>query len=179
MLRHELPGGSFLRLLDESDADELYALVDSNRDFLARWLPWVEAARGPEYVLSFIRATRRQLADDDGLQAAIVEGGEIIGVVGFHAIDWRNLSTSIGYWLAEDRQGRGTVTEAVRALTDHAFAVWKLNRVEIRVAVENTRSRAIPERLGFVEEGVLRQAERLGESFEDSVVYSMLARDWL
>jgi ribosomal-protein-serine acetyltransferase len=178
VLRRDLPGGCYLRLLEESDAEELYTLVDANRVYLARWLPWVEAAGSPEYVLNFIRTTRRQLADNDGFQTAIVGDGAIIGVVGFHAVDWRNLSTSIGYWLAENRQGRGTMTEAVQALSDHAFADWNLNRVEIRVAAENKRSRAIPRRLGFIEEGVLRQAERLGERFEDSVVYSMLAKDW-
>jgi ribosomal-protein-serine acetyltransferase len=70
------------------------------------------------------------------------------------------------------------VTEAVRALTTHAFYVWNLNRVEIHVAVANLRSRAIPQRLGLVEEGVLRQAERHGDTFKDIAVYSMLARDW-
>jgi ribosomal-protein-serine acetyltransferase len=178
MFRYDLPGGCFLRLLEESDAAELYALIDGNRPYLARWLPWVEATRGPEDVLKFIRATRKQLADNNGFQAAIVDGANIVGVIGFHAIDWRHGSTAIGYWLAEDRQGRGTMTEAVRALVGHAFDVWKLNRVEVRAAVGNVRSRAIPERLGFKEEGVLREAERIGERYEDSVVYSMLAKDW-
>ena len=53
-----------------------------------------------------------------------------------------------------------------------------LNRVEIRAAPENRRSRAIPERLGFTEEGTLRQAERVGERYLDSAVYAMLAEDW-
>ena len=128
--------------------------------------------------LDFIRAARKQFVDNNGFQAAIVDGAQIIGAIGFHAVDWRNRSTSIGYWLAEDRQGRGTMTEAVRALVSHAFDVWKLNRVEIRAAVGNVRSRAIPERLGFKEEGVLRDGERIGERYEDSVVYAMLARDW-
>jgi ribosomal-protein-serine acetyltransferase len=70
------------------------------------------------------------------------------------------------------------MTEAVRALVAYAFEVWKLNRVEIRAAVANVRSRAIPERLGFKQEGVLRQAERIGDRFEDLVVYSMLAGEW-
>jgi ribosomal-protein-serine acetyltransferase len=178
MLQRDLPGGCYLRLLDESDAEELYAQVDANRVYLARWLPWVDEAGSPEYVLNFIRSTRQQLAENNGFQTAIVGDEAIIGVVGFHAVDWRNLSTRIGYWLAENRQGRGTMTEAVRALSDHAFTGWKLNRVEIRVATDNVRSRAIPNRLGFTEEGVLRQAERLGERFEDSVVYSMLAEEW-
>lgn len=178
MFRSELPCGSFLRLLEESDADELFALVEANRPYLQRWLPWVEATRGPEPILDFIRAGRKQFVDNNGFQAAIVDGARMIGAIGFHAVDWRNRSTSIGYWLAEDRQGRGTMTEAVRALVGHAFDVWKLNRVEIRAAVGNMRSRAIPERLGFKEEGVLRDGERIGDRYEDSVVYSMLAKDW-
>jgi ribosomal-protein-serine acetyltransferase len=178
MLRYDLPGGCFLRLFDESDAAEVYAVVDANRAYLARWLAWVEETRSADGVLAFIRRTRQQLADNNGFQLAITDGTNIIGTIGFHSIDWNNGSTSIGYWLAEDRQSRGTMTEAVRALTGHAFEVSKLNRVEIRAAVGNVRSRAIPERLGFRQEGVLRQAERIGDRYEDSVVYSMLASDW-
>jgi ribosomal-protein-serine acetyltransferase len=178
VLRYELADGCFLRLFEESDADELYALIDANRSYLGRWLPWVDATRSAEDVLSFIRATRKQLADNDGFGLAVVDGLSIIGVIGMHRIDWTHRSTSIGYWLAEDCQGRGTMTQAVRALTAHAFDVWKLNRVEIRAAVGNVRSRAIPERLAFREEGVLREAERIDDRYEDSVVYSMLAKDW-
>jgi ribosomal-protein-serine acetyltransferase len=178
VLRIDLPGGCFLRLLEESDAGDLYALVDGNRPYLARWLSWVEETHGADDVLNFIRATRTQIAENKGLALAIVEGDSIIGIVGFNSIDWTHGSTAIGYWLAEGHQGRGTMTEAVRALVAYSFEVWKLNRVEIRAAVANVRSRAIPERLGFKQEGVLRQAERIGDRFEDLVVYSMLAREW-
>ena len=134
--------------------------------------------RQVEAHLEFIRATRRQLADDNGFQAAIVDDGAILGVIGFHRVDWANRSTSIGYWIAAASQGRGLVTEAVRAMTTHAFEVWKLNRVEIRAAPGNARSAAIPMRLGFILEGVLREAERHGDGFKDIAVYSMLAADW-
>jgi ribosomal-protein-serine acetyltransferase len=179
VLRHELPGGYALRLLEECDADELYAVIDANREHLEPWMPWVEHEHEPADVLPFIRATRRQIADNDGLQTAIVdpEGG-IVGMVGVHNVDWPNRKTSIGYWLARGEQGRGTMTAAVRAYVDHAFATWKLNRIMIRAAVENTRSRAIPERLGFREEGILREVERVGARVLDGVVYALLAADW-
>ena len=99
-------------------------------------------------------------------------------MIGFHRVDWVNRATSIGYWIGAASQGRGIVTEAVRALTSYAFDVWELNRVEIRAATGNGRSAAIPLRLGFVEEGVARQSERHGDSFKDLAVYSMLAADW-
>jgi ribosomal-protein-serine acetyltransferase len=140
-------------------------------------MPWA-AKQTLEGTLEFIRSSRKQLAENQGFQAVIVEDDRLVGVLGFHHLDRENLSTSLGYWIAESAQGRGTVTRAVAALTDHAFRAWKLNRVEIHAAVENQRSRAIPRRLGFAEEGVLRQAERVGERFVDHVVYAMLAEDW-
>jgi ribosomal-protein-serine acetyltransferase len=178
MLRLEVCDSRELRLLEESDADELHALVEQNRARLARWMAWAER-QTREQTLDFIRRTRTQFDDDDGFQMALVGAGRIVGVAGFHAVDWPNRATSIGYWLAQEEEGRGTMTRAVRALVDHALGEWQLNRVEIRADVRNLRSRAIPERLGFQYEGTLRQAYRVGEDrYSDDAVYSMLAEDW-
>ncbi len=178
MLRCELPGGAHLRLLEEADAGELFALTDRERDDLAEWLPWPPAIRTPDDTLGFIRATRCQIGANDGLHLAIVDGGAIAGIAGFHRIDWINRATSVGYWLAPASRGRGLVTAAVRALADHAFGPWALERVELEAAVGNVRSRAVAERLGFREEGVRRHAERVGERWLDIVVYAVLASEW-
>jgi ribosomal-protein-serine acetyltransferase len=167
-----------LRRLEESDADELYRLIEANRAYLAPWLPWAEA-QTREGTLEFIRMIRRQEASNDGFQAALVSEGSIVGMIGFHSVNWPHRSTTIGYWLDEGHQGRGLTTRAVRLLVDHAFGVWDLHRVEIQAAVDNHRSRAIPERLGFREEGVRREAERVGERWHDLAVYAMLAQEWV
>jgi ribosomal-protein-serine acetyltransferase len=167
-----------LRLLEEADSEELYRVIEANRAYLARWMPWA-AAQTPETTLEFILATRRQAAADDGFQAALVCDGAIIGIAGFHSVNWQHGSTTIGYWLAEQHQGRGLMTRAVRALVDLAFVEWGLHRVEIRAAIDNGGSRAIPERLGFREEGVQREAERIGERYNDLAVYGLLAREWV
>lgn len=176
-MRLPLSGTTHLRLLDEADAAELHALIEANRARLARWLPWA-AGQTREDTLGFIRGTRKQLADNDGFQVAIVCEGAIAGVIGYIGVEWQHRSTSLGYWLGEEHEGRGTMTAAVRLLTDHALSVWELNRVEIRAAEENRRSRAIPERLGFRRDGILREAELVDGRYLDSVVYSMLAADW-
>jgi ribosomal-protein-serine acetyltransferase len=177
-IRFDLPNGCHLRLYEESDVDELARLVTANREHLAAWMPWAAEARGPEQQREFIQHTLQQVGEDNGFQTAIVDGRAIVGGIGFHRIDRVNRATSLGYWIAAASQGRGTVTEAVRALTTHAFHVWDLNRVEIRAAVGNTRSAAIPLRLGYVQEGVLRQAERYAGGYRDLLVFSMLAGDW-
>jgi ribosomal-protein-serine acetyltransferase len=167
-----------LRLLEEADAEELYRLIDANRAYLARWMPWA-ADQTLIGTLEFIRLTRRQAAATDGFQAALISGGAIVGMAGFHGVNWPHRSTTIGYWLDEAHQGRGLMTRAVRTLIDHAFGEFGLHRVEIRAATDNHRSRAIPERLGFREEGVQREAERIGERFNDLAIYGLLEHEWV
>jgi ribosomal-protein-serine acetyltransferase len=151
--------------------------VQANRDHLLPWMPWAEDP-SREDTLEFLRASRRRLAADDGFDAAIVdEDGRIIGSIGFHAVDWKNRTTSLGYWLAEHRQGRGTMTEAVRAMAGHAFDTWKLNRVELRAATGNSASRYVAQRAGFREEGVLRQSERFGDGYRDLLMHALIAED--
>lgn len=176
-LELQLSDSRRLRLLRESDADELHALIDADRAYLSRFMAWAPS-QNAEDTREFIRDTWRQITANNGLQTAIISGDEIIGVVGFHAVNWTHRTTSIGYWLGENHQGKGTMTLAVRTLIDHALDIWQLNRVEIRIATENRRSRAIPEHLGFIEEGTLRQAERIGDRYLDNVVYSILRGDW-
>jgi ribosomal-protein-serine acetyltransferase len=166
-----------LRLLEEADAQELHSLIETNRPYLARWLPWA-AGQTFDDTLGFIRRTRAQLTENDGFQAAVVLEESIIGVIGYHGVDWGNRSTRVGYWLGEAHQGNGTMTAAVRVLVDHALSAWALDRVEIRAAVENHRSRAIPERLGFRQEGTLRRAELIGGRYLDSVLYGVLKAEW-
>jgi ribosomal-protein-serine acetyltransferase len=175
--RIALSDGRWLRLLEESDGESLYAVVAANRDHLARWLPWAPGET-LESALAFIRRAREQVTNNGGFQAALVEDGQIVGMVGFTALSWQDRSARIGYWLAESAQGRGTMTRAVGVLTDHALGTWQLDRVEIRVASENTRSRAIPERLGFRLERVLHDAQRVGDSYIDHAVYGMRSSTW-
>ena len=103
--------------------------------------------------------------------------GRLAGCVGLHGIDRSHLSTAIGYWIAGEFEGRGLMTRAVRVLVEHAFGDLGLHRVEIRCAVGNARSRAIPERLGFRQEGILRGAERAAGRHLDIAVYGRLATD--
>jgi ribosomal-protein-serine acetyltransferase len=176
-LIHDLGDGVHLRLLEEADADDQFALIDREREHLAPWMPWIPATTSPADSLEFIRMTRRQVGENDGLQMAIVVDGALAGMVGFHRIDRLNRSTTMGYWLAAGHQGRGIMTTAVRSLVDHAFEVWDLHRIELMAAVENARSRAVAERCGFREEGVRRGAERHGDAWLDLVVYGLLRTD--
>lgn len=177
MQRVELDDERHLRVYDESDVDELHALIEANRADLARWMPWA-AGQDRRGTLGYLRASMRQAQADEGINTAIVEHGRIVGSIGLHNVSWNDRSSNIGYWLAAPARGRGTMTKAVEAFLGYAFGAWELHRVEIRAAVGNAPSRAIPERLGFRQEGVLREAQRVGDRWLDLVVYAQLAPEW-
>jgi ribosomal-protein-serine acetyltransferase len=169
---------SSLHLLEERHAEELFALTDANRAYLRQWLPWLDQVVAVADTRAFIQSTLRQFADNNGFQTALRHQGRIVGMVGLHYVQWLNRCTSFGYWLAEAHQGRGLVTRACAALLDHVFGTLGLNHVEIQCAAGNARSRAIPERLGFRQEGLLRQREWLYDHFVDHVAYGLLASEW-
>ncbi len=92
-------------------------------------------------------------------------------------VDWANRSTALSYWLDEAHQGKGIMTACCRAFVSHAFTTWKMNRITIQCATKNTRSRAIPERLGFKLEGIIREAEWLYDHYVDHMLYGLLRSD--
>jgi ribosomal-protein-serine acetyltransferase len=167
-----------LALLEEQHAGELFRLVDANRPYLRQWLPWLDANTRPEHTAAFVQLGLRRFAAREGLACGIRFRGALAGVVGLHHIDWANRRTSLGYWVAEEHQGKGIVTRACAGLLDYVFGELGLNHVEIACAPGNERSCAVPERLGFVREGVLRQREWLYDHFVDHVVYGIVASEW-
>lgn len=166
-----------LRPFAGTDVKELHSLIEAERPRLARWLRWA-ADQTFEDTVGFVREAAAEEDSGNGLQRAVVIDGKIAGVIGFTGFDMENRSTGLGYWIGAAHEGGGVVTEAAREMVDHALRIGKLNRVEIRPASTNRRSCAVPERLGFRRDGVLRQAERVQGRYLDIVVYSMLASDW-
>jgi ribosomal-protein-serine acetyltransferase len=167
-----------LALLEEQHAGALFQLIEENRSYLREWLPWLDQNTRPEHTAAFIRASLRQFAEREGMACGIVHRGTLAGVAGLHRIDWPNRRSSIGYWVARPHAGRGLATRACAGLLDYAFSELGLNHMEIACAPGNARSRAVPERLGFVREGELRQREWLYDHFVDHVVYGMTAAEW-
>jgi ribosomal-protein-serine acetyltransferase len=164
-----------LELVRRSQAEDFYQLLDRNRDHVGRWMPWVKAVTGPHATLSWVRRCQRQLSAGQGFHVTLLFDGAVVGTVGLLDIDWENRSTELGYWLGQDAQGQGLMTAACAVVIRHVFDDLELHRIQIRCATENSRSRGIPERLGFRQEGVLRDAELLEGRFVDHAVYGFLS----
>lgn len=166
-----------LRVPAAGDAMALFAAVDANRERLRKWLPWLDQSRSLDQSLAFIEnSTRARLAKQSATWLIEYERS-LAGVISINDLSWQNRACEIGYWIAAEFEGRGVMSQSVAALVDLALKGLALHRVEIRVAIDNVRSRAIPERLGFTREGTARDSEWLYDHFESLVIYSLLATD--
>ncbi|WP_018663151.1 GNAT family N-acetyltransferase [Heyndrickxia acidiproducens] len=178
MFTYQIDSDVCLKCPALKDAEELFRLTDQSRRYLREWLPWVDGTAGAGDSAKFIQSCLADYAENKGMTAFLIFKGKIAGSISYNRIDWANKTAHIGYWLGEKFQGRGIMTKAAAAFTAFAFQDLQLNRVEIRAATGNVKSRAIPERLGFTNEGTIRQAEWLYDHFVDHVVYGMLASEW-
>lgn len=178
MFSHRIDADAELCLIEPRHVEQLNALIEENRAHIKEWSAWLKDDRTIENARAFIERNLKQFAGNEGFNVAVWYGGEMAGQIGYNYIDWVNRKTEIGYWLGARFQGKGLITKSCRVLISHAFGALKLNRVEMHCAVGNHRSRKIPERLGFRQEGTLLQAQWMHDHFNDLVVYAMLAGEW-
>jgi ribosomal-protein-serine acetyltransferase len=168
-----------LRLIDRQQSEELFTLLDSNRDHLRRWHPWVDIMRSVGDVEGAIAAWQQLYMNNRAVFAGIWFKGRLCGMINCPNVDWSNRWTALSYWLDAAHQGQGIMTACCRAMVAHGFNTWKLNRITIECATENTRSRAIAERLGFKAEGIIRGIEWLHDRYVDHAMYGLLRSDWV
>ncbi|AST91555.1 alanine acetyltransferase [Sutcliffiella cohnii] len=167
-----------LKLVELSDAPILYKLINESRAYLREWLPWIDRIKSKNDMELFILNCFYGYEANGIINTVILFNKKIVGMAGYNMIDWMNRTTSIGYWIDQRYQGKGITTLVAYTLTDYAFKNLKLNRVEIRAAVQNKKSRAIPEKLGYQKEGRLKQAEWVNDRFLDHVLYGIVESDW-
>lgn len=178
MFIHKIDEDLSLKLIELRDGERVFKLTNNSRDYLREWLPWLDTTTKLEDIIEFIKISLKGFAENNSLNTVILFKGKIVGVAGYNNINWSNKTAYIGYWLGEEFQGNGIMTKVAKALTNYAFSELNLNKVEIRAAVGNKKSRNIPERLNFVNEGCIRQAEWLYDHYVDHVVYGILAEEW-
>lgn len=171
---HELQ----LRLVHPEEAEAVYREVELSRASLRAWMPWLDRTQSPADYRPYLEECWKSYHQGGGFSLGIFTGGEFAGMVGFHAFDMANRISSLGYWLAQRFEGRGLMTRSVERILQYGFETRDLNRIYVRCATGNRRSRAIPERLGFVHEGQQREAEWLYDHYVDLEIYSQLAREW-
>ena len=166
-----------LETIKLSMANEIFNTIQRDRNYLQTWLPFVELTQKLADTEEFIQSVVNQPQGKKDEVYSIWFNEEFAGLIGFKDTDWLNRKTELGYWLSEKMQGKGIITKCVKKLIRYAFQKLRLNRIQIKIAVGNSKSAAIPKRLGFILEGVERAGEKHNQKFLDLEIYSILKTD--
>jgi ribosomal-protein-serine acetyltransferase len=167
-----------LRALRGADAAAFHSCALINLERLRPWFYWATDNMQLAQIETYIAQMESQSDPRQDFAYAFWQKETFAGSIGLHKIDWNNRIARVGYWIDRDFEGKGLVSRAVQTLVGAAFSQLQLNRIEIRCAPGNAASRAVPARLGFVEEGTHRQVLAIHGGFQDLVMYAMLACDW-
>ncbi len=171
-------GNIFLKELELDDAEHIFKAIDSQREYLGEWLPFVEFTKSVKDSLDYVNSVVTMPEECKEWQFAVFCGDDFAGLAGFKGTDRLNMKSEIGYWLKEEFQHRGIMTESVRALIKFGFSELDLNRIQIKCAPENVKSNKIPQRLGFTLEGIERDSELVRDGvFRNANVWSLLKKD--
>lgn len=136
-----------LRRWREQDVAALHQVVQESMEHLRPWVPWVADGYPPEAARAFVASTVEDWDRGAAFNYAIFVSGRLAGAASLMARVGPG-GLELGYWLHPDHAGRGVATRAASLLVAEAFRVGA-ERVEIITDVANTRSAAIPKRLGF------------------------------
>jgi ribosomal-protein-alanine N-acetyltransferase len=104
--------------------------------------------------------------------------GKSMGTCGYHKWDIRNNSSEIGYDLAPPFWGKGYMTEALTAALKIGFTNMDLNRIQALIDVRNERSVNLVSKLGFKNEGIIRDKYRFRGEYYDHYCFSLLKKEW-
>jgi RimJ/RimL family protein N-acetyltransferase len=165
-----------IRLPLPGDGRAVHEAIQASRKELKLWLPFASKDQTEEQVEENIRGAHAKFLTREDLRLLVFqkEIGEFIASTGLHRIDWDIPKFEIGYWIDTRHSGKGYMTEAVEGITRFAFTELKARRIEIRADSRNQKSRAIPEKLGFELEGILRNDDLAvdGTGLRDTCIYA-------
>lgn len=153
---------------NRKNAETLLYVINDNRDFLGKYLEWVDSCKTIERAMNNIRKSRKI----DKCSYFIIIDRKIAGKISFVDVD--NNMGEISYWLAKEYNGYGVMTNALHILTQIGFDKMHLNRVQLTIDTDNLESCAVAERCGFKCEGILRKYFLLRGVPRDMKIYSII-----
>lgn len=168
-----------LKLRNETDAQAFFDLVNKNREEFRKWLPWVDKTVSAEDTKKFLLECQQEFKDKKAADFGVLYEGKWVGSMGFHTIKLDHEWAEIGYWLDGDYVGKGIMTECVKSIINYGFNELHLHRIQIICDSRNVKSKAIPERLGFKQEGFIRESRKHENGFSDSLIYGLLKTEWI
>ena len=168
----------FLRGPEVTDAEVAYRIIDAQREYLGEWLDWVHRTTTVQQTLDFIQMSIKLNAGGQKLTSFIFKNKQLVGSLSLVRISKEHRKAEIGYWLDENFQGQGIVSKSIAKFIEYSFDELHLNKLTIKVVEQNKKSCAVPLRLGFVQEGILRREVRFRGKFYNKLIFGLLKEEW-
>ena len=161
------------------EASALFKMMQKNKAQVGEWLVWVDNTNTVEEVIGLINEFNGRRKKGVGLNLGIWHKDNLIGYISVAFIDKARKTAGIAYWLDDEYQGKGIMTKSCKALIEYVFNEMNINKIEISCAEGNVKSRAIPERLGFKKERIIKESELVrGGKLVDNHLYVLNKHDW-
>ncbi|KDE87791.1 GNAT family N-acetyltransferase [Oenococcus oeni] len=163
---------------EEKQAEKLFEIIETDRKALSEWMPWTKNIKSKKDEIEFINYAREKNAKYQLLELAIIAENQPIGMIDLHSIDRDDRRAEVGYWMFSKYQGKGIMTESLKHLLSIAFDELDLNKIIVMADSKNEKSRAIPQRLGFRQEGTLKEEIFMNKQFRDLDVFAITTSEY-
>ncbi len=169
-----------LRPFQFADMPELHAAIQESLADLKPWMTWAHDGYQPREAGDFIAIVRTKWKEGQfyGFAITDAENGSLVGGCSISNIHPFFHFCNMGYWVRTGRRGQGLAGRAARLAARFAIQKLHLIRVEVVVAVGNSASLRVAEKLGAHREGVLRNRVVVGSRYYDAVMYSLVPADF-
>lgn len=170
-----------IRPFRRRDVDDLVEAVTDSLQELERWLPWAHDGYGRGDATRFVRDSSAAWVEGRAYDFAIRffdDDRTHLGNISVWPTSRRERSGEVGYWVRSSLSGRGIATEATARILQIGFEELGLHRITLRIAVGNRSSERVAEKLGFVQEGLLRKEVLVGGEWLDHTLWAMLEEEF-
>jgi ribosomal-protein-alanine N-acetyltransferase len=166
-----------LRQIKQDDAKEIFQYF--SKDEVTKFYD-LESFTNIEQAEELIHKWNQRFENNQGIRWGITlrSEGSVIGTCGFHGWAKNHCKIGIGYELTPEYWQQGIMTEVIPKIIEFGFNNLGLNRIEAFVEPENIGSRKVLEKVGFREEGVLKEHYFWRDRFVDNVLYALLKKEY-
>ena len=167
-----------LRRLDADDVNEVLALRGNPE--IMKYIPR-PLAKSNEDALEHIAMIEEKIVNNTGINWGITIKGsqKIIGIIGHYKISPENHRAEIGYMSFPEFNGKGYVSEAIKAVVIYGFEQLNLHSIEAIIDPDNRASERVLRKNGFVKEAHILEKELWEGNYLDTVIYSLLRRNFI
>jgi ribosomal-protein-serine acetyltransferase len=167
-----------LSIISPFDAEELFSLVDENREYLRKYLPWVDDTKTIDDSRSFINLALKRFSESIEMTYFIRKTNKIIGTISIWLENKNTGIYEIGYWIAENYSKQGIMTKCISEIIKTAFNVFGALKIQISCIPQNEGSNRISQKVNMKLEGTIRNAEKLNGQISDHNIYGILKEEY-